>query len=281
MRRFAAFIEEDATVAIEHLEPSVNTLQDLGDVNGAAIVSALLGWVLLTDKSRRAEARSRLERARQVAVELGDRYTAAAAEYGLGLYWRWTEQPAGALASFRHALELLRGLEGTPLLSGTMLHIARLLASIEPARAARLAGAGLGVAERMGMHLAHRLLASIENLRAELEQRLGRDQARRAWADGEHLTAAEAIALALRDLHPTSRRPGGLSERELELTQLVARRLTSPQIAELLYLSPRTVDNHLARIYSKLGLTSRVQLATWFGQLEASHTIGTSDTSTS
>jgi DNA-binding CsgD family transcriptional regulator len=44
----------------------------------------------------------------------------------------------------------------------------------------------------------------------------------------------------------------------------VARGLSSPEIGELLHLSSRTVDNHLGRIYAKLGLSSRLQLATWF-----------------
>jgi non-specific serine/threonine protein kinase len=277
---FAAFIEEDAAAAIDYLEPAVDAIQALGDRNGAAIVSAMLGWVLLTEESRRAEARSRLERAHQVASELGDRYTAAAADYGLGLYWRWTGQPRRALDSFRHALEPLRGLEGTPILSGAMLHIARLLAASEPAIAARLAGAGLAVAERMGVHFAPRLLNSIEHLRADLEQRLGGEYARRAWADGQRLTAGEAIELALHDRHTDDVRPGGLTARELELAQLVARGLTSPQIGELLHVSPRTVDNHLARIYSKLGLASRVQLATWFRHIAASQSIGSPETPT-
>ena len=51
--------------------------------------------------------------------------------------------------------------------------------------------------------------------------------------------------------------PGGLSPREAEVLRLVAEGLTNPQVAERLYLSPRTVDAHLQRIYGKLGITSR------------------------
>ena len=51
----------------------------------------------------------------------------------------------------------------------------------------------------------------------------------------------------------------GLSPREMEVLQLVARGLTDAQVAELLYISPRTVGGHLQSIYNKLGLSSRVE----------------------
>ena len=53
-----------------------------------------------------------------------------------------------------------------------------------------------------------------------------------------------------------------LSSREHEVALLAANGLTSRAIAERLYVSKRTVDNHLQRIYTKLGVTGRHQLAT-------------------
>ncbi|MFD7612395.1 LuxR C-terminal-related transcriptional regulator [Streptomyces sp. NPDC059828] len=52
-----------------------------------------------------------------------------------------------------------------------------------------------------------------------------------------------------------------LSEREREIAELAAAGLRSRQIAERLFLSPRTVDSHLARVYRKLGVSSRLALA--------------------
>lgn len=52
-----------------------------------------------------------------------------------------------------------------------------------------------------------------------------------------------------------------LSPREREVALMAAGGLTTPEIAERLYLSKRTVQNHLNRAYEKLGVTSRRQLA--------------------
>jgi DNA-binding CsgD family transcriptional regulator len=49
----------------------------------------------------------------------------------------------------------------------------------------------------------------------------------------------------------------GLSARELEVLKLVAEGLTDSQVAQRLYLSPRTVGHHLRSVYRKLGVSSR------------------------
>lgn len=53
--------------------------------------------------------------------------------------------------------------------------------------------------------------------------------------------------------------PGGLSGREVEVLRLVADGLTNSQIAERLFLSPKTVSSHLVSIFDKLGVTSRAR----------------------
>jgi DNA-binding CsgD family transcriptional regulator len=60
-----------------------------------------------------------------------------------------------------------------------------------------------------------------------------------------------------------SRAPGGwaqLSPQELQIAQLAAEGLSNRQIGEQLYLSHRTVESHLYRLFPKLGVTSRAQL---------------------
>ena len=51
-----------------------------------------------------------------------------------------------------------------------------------------------------------------------------------------------------------------LTEREQEIARLAARGFTARQIADGLHIGVRTVETHLARIYPKLGVTSKQQL---------------------
>jgi DNA-binding NarL/FixJ family response regulator/tetratricopeptide (TPR) repeat protein len=57
----------------------------------------------------------------------------------------------------------------------------------------------------------------------------------------------------------------GLSTREEELARLVASGLTNREVAERLVLSVKTVETHLRNVYAKLGVSSRVELATLVG----------------
>jgi LuxR family maltose regulon positive regulatory protein len=50
-----------------------------------------------------------------------------------------------------------------------------------------------------------------------------------------------------------------LSERELEVLQLIAEGLTNPEIASRLFLSLNTVKSHSRNIYGKLGVHTRTQ----------------------
>jgi DNA-binding CsgD family transcriptional regulator len=54
-----------------------------------------------------------------------------------------------------------------------------------------------------------------------------------------------------------------LAARELETLRLVADGLTDNEIGKQLYISPRTVQNHLTRIREKTGLRRRAELARW------------------
>lgn len=54
-----------------------------------------------------------------------------------------------------------------------------------------------------------------------------------------------------------------LSRREREVAELVSQGLTNREIAGQLFLSERTIEGHIAKIAAKVGVRSRVQIATW------------------
>jgi len=54
-----------------------------------------------------------------------------------------------------------------------------------------------------------------------------------------------------------------LSEREVEIIELVATGLTNQEIAQKLTISKRTVDNHVSNIFTKTGAKNRVALLNW------------------
>jgi DNA-binding CsgD family transcriptional regulator len=85
-----------------------------------------------------------------------------------------------------------------------------------------------------------------------------------AWAEGAALSRDEAIAYAQRGRGERKRPSSGwasLTPAELDVVRLVSEGLGNKDIAARLFVSPRTVQSHLTRVYTKLGLTSRVQLA--------------------
>jgi DNA-binding CsgD family transcriptional regulator len=53
----------------------------------------------------------------------------------------------------------------------------------------------------------------------------------------------------------------GLTARELEIARLVTDRRTNAEIAEELYLSPKTVETHIRNLFHKLAVSSRVEIA--------------------
>ncbi|HEV3402602.1 MAG TPA: helix-turn-helix transcriptional regulator [Acidimicrobiales bacterium] len=55
--------------------------------------------------------------------------------------------------------------------------------------------------------------------------------------------------------------PAGLSDREVEVLRLVARGDTSKDVARALGISAKTVQHHVAHIYTKVGVTSRAGAA--------------------
>ncbi|MGH9011335.1 MAG: helix-turn-helix transcriptional regulator [Acidimicrobiia bacterium] len=102
--------------------------------------------------------------------------------------------------------------------------------------------------------------ADVSALRAAM----GDDAFELAWSEGAALSTAEAVAYAQRGRGERKRPSSGwasLTPAERDVVRLLAEGLANKDIAVRLFVSPRTVQAHLTHVYTKLGVTSRVQLA--------------------
>ena len=129
--------------------------------------------------------------------------------------------------------------------------------------AARLFGAAEGIRQRMGAVRFKIYDAGYEASVAALRDAMGEKDFDSAWAEGAALSTEEAIAYAQRGRGERKRPTSGwasLTPTERDVVRLVSEGLANNDIATRLFVSPRTVQTHLTHVYTKLGLTSRVQL---------------------
>src|SRR6202043_1683079 len=108
-----------------------------------------------------------------------------------------------------------------------------------------------------------------EWLRRQRRRRDARDQLGRAYQIFDSIGAAafaERARIELRAAggHPrqhTVETPDTLTAQEALIARLASQGASNPQIAAQLFISPATVAYHLGKVFAKLGITSRSQLA--------------------
>ena len=83
-----------------------------------------------------------------------------------------------------------------------------------------------------------------------------------AWESGRSHSADRAIGAALEIQHHAPFSPSAtLTPREIEIARLLVSGMTDPEIAATLFISVRTVENHVAHILAKLGVRTRTAAA--------------------
>jgi predicted ATPase/class 3 adenylate cyclase/DNA-binding CsgD family transcriptional regulator len=130
--------------------------------------------------------------------------------------------------------------------------------------AARLFGAASAVRQRTGEVRFKIYQADYENSVATLRDAMGQDDFDAAWAQGAALSTEAAIAYAQRGRGERKRAATGwdaLTPTERDVVRLVSEGLGNKEVGARLFISPRTVQTHLTHVYTKLGVTSRMQLA--------------------
>lgn len=109
---------------------------------------------------------------------------------------------------------------------------------------------------------------------AMLRSSMGKPDFDAAWAAGASLSTAEAISFGLRGRGSRKRPANGwaaLTRAEREVVRLLSEGLTNNDIADRMFISPRTVQTHLTHIYAKLGLVSRAQLIRETARQQVAH----------
>jgi DNA-binding NarL/FixJ family response regulator len=98
----------------------------------------------------------------------------------------------------------------------------------------------------------------------------GDQTAEAAGASGHLVRGSFTVTELIRGVRDASRTTLGLSAREAEVMDLIASGRSNGEIARQLFLSEKTVKNHVNRIYAKLGVHQRATaIALWRGMMSA------------
>jgi predicted ATPase/DNA-binding CsgD family transcriptional regulator len=134
----------------------------------------------------------------------------------------------------------------------------------EYVEAARLLGAAQRQRELTGYVRPGPEQADLAPVLAGIAATLGGDGAERARVEGRAAKLEDSVSYAARGRAPHRRAVSGwdsLTPTERQVAALVSRRLTNAEIADRLFVSPITVKSHLSRVFVKLGVINRRQLA--------------------
>jgi DNA-binding CsgD family transcriptional regulator len=222
-----------AEVALERGD--ANAAREMAEIALALSESPFAGW--LRDCALLAHARvlRRLDELERAEDEAHRSLTVA--------------QMGGHRPAVAEALELLAGLAAQ---------------QESPLEAARLFGAAGALREQLGYPrppVEQPVYSADWNL---VTTAVDPDALETASAEGRAMTVDAAVAYASRGRGERKRPSSGwasLTPTEREVVGLVAEGLRNADIAQRLFVSPSTVKTHLAHIFSKLGVTTRAELA--------------------
>ncbi len=162
--------------------------------------------------------------------------------------------------------------DGSPVALGLLARSRALLASDQEAEGFYAEAIGRLATSPSSLHLARTQLLYGEWLRRRKRRIEARQQLRAAFTRFGEIGAAgfaERARLELVATGETARKRSpetrnDLTPQETQIAELASRGATNPEIAAKLFISPSTVDYHLRKVFRKLDVTSRRQLASAF-----------------
>ncbi|MFI5689291.1 LuxR C-terminal-related transcriptional regulator [Streptomyces sp. NPDC051636] len=235
--------------ALDSADAAARELDGLGE---DALLRRLDAVPLLADAlfhtGRRHAAERRLEEALVLARESGQEQLAGRLELGLARARLAAEDLAAAGRWAERAAGSAHRAGGVPLAVAAALCLARVrLAADDSTAALEAARRAVRAARPLGGVWRDRAEARLREVRLVQEHEVPAPPPE-AEPEGAGRLSLEA-----------------LSRREAQVAVLVSEGCTNQQIAARLQVSPKTVETHLSRIFKKLGITSRAQVAHWVG----------------
>jgi predicted ATPase/DNA-binding CsgD family transcriptional regulator len=259
-------------------EESLAIRRELNDTRGIAMMLVNLGE-LARAENRYAEAGELYAEALTLARQLEDKWGVGMVLHNMGHVAYHKRDYIHAWNLFAESLTIFHEMGNKRDIAYCLAALAGLFgARKQPERAAVLFSAANALSNTISSHLDPADQVEYERNLANTKEQMSQGEWDRAWVKGEALTLDEAVAYALETppapdqtkplQMPRLTAPLGpitgplgedalLTDREVEVLQLVAEGLQDNQVAGRLSISPRTVHRHLSSIYSKLGVASR------------------------
>jgi DNA-binding CsgD family transcriptional regulator len=248
-------------------------LADAGRVRArpaAASRAIYVQGLIAAGKGDRSSAAVLLARALEQQRTIGDPLGVADSLVALGRLRLDQGRRSDAAASFEEAVRLAHRMGDRLRVLRAQDSLAAAIASTQPDAAVRLASAVARVRAEVGAAAWPRAQEILQTALAAARSRLGRHGFAQAWEAGQLLPESSTVNLELWSRVTDAETPSSgqaartsLTRREREVLRLFAGGSSTREIAERLVISPATVRTHLDRIIIRLGLHSRVELATW------------------
>jgi predicted ATPase/DNA-binding CsgD family transcriptional regulator len=265
----AAMVEGDMATGVRLLEQALAAQRASGDSFGTAV--ALIRLALAASAIGDGERASGLA-AEYVSIcaENGAQWLAPFGHFVLAVeYWRRGDS-AHAVDEARDTVrahwtnqDRIGAAEGLEVLAWAAA------AHAQGERAARLLGALDNVWRSVGTPLFGfpHLVRYHDECVSRCRRMLGERGFEAAVDRGTRLGFDAVVAYALEERAPGSatdgKAPSPLTRREQEIAELVAQGMSNKEIASTLVIAQRTAETHVEHILTKLGFTSRAQIATW------------------
>jgi predicted ATPase/DNA-binding CsgD family transcriptional regulator len=274
----AAAFQGDYAAALPRLEEALKMYWKVGESEGIAKSTAVMGMVAL-GQGDYSTASLHLREAQKILSDLGDQRGIGMMKTTLGDAALNRGERDAAYSLYEEALRDLKYVGDKWWIAWCLEGMAGLaVAREQSARAARLFGAARALRGTIGAPRPPAFRSYHDRNLATIRDRLGEAAFEAAFSEGRAMSPEQAIEYALSaeeeeqeesasvpatktapkpSVSSSSYPPAGLSAREAEVLKLVAEGLTNTQIAERLFISPRTVDRHLNSTYAKLKVGSR------------------------